>query len=142
MYIPFQIPILLVERINLCKPCTMHNFFAFMHIVLERAICRCCMKYVFLKRLFTIFIFSPNDSPTKTMKNAFLFHLRSSHSQGIQFFVIFPFLSTLLRFKRANESRIIYDFLNWLAWISRYNFWNNWKTALYYIIKLGQVIYH
>ena len=37
-----------------------------------------------------MFIFSPNDSPLKTTKNVFLFHLKSSfHSQNIQFFVIF-----------------------------------------------------
>ena len=41
-----------------------------------------------------IFIFSPNDSPSKTMKNAFLFHLKSSfRSRDVQFFIIlsFPF---------------------------------------------------
>ena len=39
---------------------------------------------------YEIFIFSPNDSPSKTMKNVFLFHLKSSfQSQNIHFFVIF-----------------------------------------------------
>ena len=45
MYILFRIAIMFVERINLWKP---HNFLAFMHVVSERAICRCCMKYLFL----------------------------------------------------------------------------------------------
>ena len=36
------------------------------------------------------FIFLPNDNPSKTLKNAFLFHLKSSFcSQDIQFFVTF-----------------------------------------------------
>ena len=42
-----------------------------------------------------IFIFSPNDSPSKTMKNAFLFHLKSSfRSRDVHFFIFlsFPFL--------------------------------------------------
>ena len=47
-----------------------------------------------LKLVFTIFyqifIFSPNDSPSKTVENVFLFHLKSSFcSQDIQLFVIF-----------------------------------------------------
>ena len=38
---------------------------------------------------YQIFIFSPNDSPLKTMKNV-LFHLKSYvRSQDIQIFVIF-----------------------------------------------------
>ena len=38
--------------------------------------------------------FSPNHSPSKTMKNVFLFHLKSSfHSRDIQFFL---FLSSSL----------------------------------------------
>ena len=44
---------------------------------------------------YQIFIFSPNDSPLKTMKNVFFFHLKSSFcSQDIEIFVIFylPFL--------------------------------------------------
>ena len=36
---------------------------------------------------YQIFIFSPNDSPSKTMKNVFLFHLKSSfRSRDIQIF--------------------------------------------------------
>ena len=39
---------------------------------------------------YQIFIFSPNDTPSKTVKNV-LFHLKSSFcSQDIQIFVIFP----------------------------------------------------
>ena len=37
-----------------------------------------------------IFIFSQNDSPSKTVKKCFLFHLKSSfRSRDIQIFVIF-----------------------------------------------------
>ena len=61
-------------------------------------------------------IFSSNDSPSKTMKHVFLFHLGSSfRSLDIQIFVFFPFLSTLFRLKRANGSGIMYDVMNWLA---------------------------
>ena len=40
---------------------------------------------------YQIFIFSPNDSPSKTVKNVFyLFHLKSSfRSRDIELFVIF-----------------------------------------------------
>ena len=39
---------------------------------------------------YQIFIFSPNDSPSKTMKSVFLFHLKSSfRPRDIQIFVIF-----------------------------------------------------
>ena len=50
------------------------------------------------------------------MKNVFLFHQRkSSRSQDIHFFVIFPFLSKLSKFKMTNGSGIIYDVMNWPA---------------------------
>ena len=40
---------------------------------------------------YEIFIFSPNDIPSKTVEKYFLFHLKSTfHSQDIQMFVIFP----------------------------------------------------
>ena len=40
---------------------------------------------------YEFFIFLPNDSPSKTVKNVFLFHLKSSFcSWDIQIFVIFP----------------------------------------------------
>ena len=65
---------------------------------------------------YEIFIFSPNDIPSKTVEKYFLFHLKSTlHSQDIHMFVIFRFLSTLSRFKRTNASGIIYDVMNWLA---------------------------
>ena len=64
---------------------------------------------------YEIVIFSTNDSPLKTMKNVFLFHLNSSFcSQDIQIFVIFLFLSPLSRFKWTNGSGIIYV-MNWLV---------------------------
>ena len=60
------------------------------------------------------FIFSPNDSPSKTVK-CFLFHLKISFRfRDIQIFVFFPFLSTLSRFKRTNGSGIINDVMHWL----------------------------
>ena len=65
---------------------------------------------------YQMFIFSPNDSPLKTMKNVFYFI-----EKALFFFEIFkllwffPFLSTLSRFKRANGGRMIYDVLKWFA---------------------------
>ena len=54
-----------------------------------------------------------NDNDDIGSKNAFLFHLKSSfRSRDIPFFVIFPLLSTLFRFKRTNGSEIIYDVMN------------------------------
>ena len=45
---------------------------------------------------YQIFIFSPNGNPSKIMKNVFISSKKSSIcSQDVQFFVIFPFLSTL-----------------------------------------------
>ena len=93
---------------------------------------------------YQIFICSPNDSPSKTEK-CFLFHLKklfsfSRYSIFCNFFTCFPHFS---RYKRANGCGIINDVMNWLAYIiSRHNFWNNSATALYYIIKLGQIIYN
>ena len=44
-----------------------------------------------------LLIFSPNDSPSKTIKKCFLFHLKSSFcSQDIQFFVFLSFPIFLL----------------------------------------------
>ena len=63
---------------------------------------------------YQIFIFSPNDNSleTETMKNVFLFHLKSSFcTQDIQIFVIFS-LSTISGFKRINGSGIIFDVMN------------------------------
>ena len=76
------------------------------------------------------------------MKNVFYFIQSTFHSQDIQIFVIFLFLSTLSRLQRTNESGIIYDVMNWLAQICSCNFWNNSKTALYYTVKLSQIIYN
>ena len=62
---------------------------------------------------YQIFIFSPNDSPLKTTKNVFLFHLKSSfHSRDIQFFVIFSLPLHTSQIKRTNGSGIIYDAMN------------------------------
>ena len=56
-------------------------------------------------------------------------------------FCIFPFLSTLSRFKRRNGSEIIYDVMNWLNKFADVAFGITQKAALHYIIKLGQIIY-
>ena len=52
------------------------------------------LVFLFLKLVFAIFyqifIFSPNHSPSKSMKNVFLYHLKGSfRSQDIQIFVVF-----------------------------------------------------
>ena len=65
------------------------------------------MKY----DLKLFFIFSSNDSPSKTMKNAFYFIEKSLFVLEI---FRFPHLSALSRFKKTNESRIISDVMNWL----------------------------
>ena len=67
----------------------------------------------------TIFYFSPNDSPSKIMKNAFLFHLKSSfRSRDIQ---SFAHSSSLLFFAVSHpfrgwfkENRKAYDVINCL----------------------------
>ena len=56
---------------------------------------------------YHFFIFLPNDSSSKTMKNVFFYLKSASRSQYIQIFVIFTFHSTLSRFKRTNASGII-----------------------------------
>ena len=60
---------------------------------------------------FQISIFSPNDSPSKTVKMFFISSKKlfpfSRHSN----FYNFP-LSTLSRFKRTNGSVLIYDVMN------------------------------
>ena len=53
-----------------------------------------CGSVTFLKPVsaifYQIFISSPNDSPLKTVKSIFLFHLKSSfRSQDIQIYAIF-----------------------------------------------------
>ena len=101
--------------------------------------------HVMLKLLsaifYQIFIFSPNDSLSKTMKNVFYFIKKTLFVLEIfNFFEIFPFLSKLSSFKRTNGSGIIYDVMHWPAKICRCSFWNNSKTALCNIIRLGQII--
>ena len=77
----------------------------------------------------------------KNYEQRFLFNRKSSfRSWDVQVFVFFS-LSTFTRFKRTNESGTIYYVLNWPAWISRCNVWNNSKSTLYYIIKLDHVIH-
>ena len=55
---------------------------------------------------YQFFIFSPNDSPSKTEK-CFLFHLKSSfHSRDIQTFVFSPLLFHLFQIQK-DKQRII-----------------------------------
>ena len=62
---------------------------------------------------YQVFIFSPNDSPLKTMKNVFYFISKALFVLEIfRFLHFFPFLSTLSRFKRTNGRGIIYDVMN------------------------------
>ena len=52
--------------------------------------------------------FTEKKKHFKNYQKCFLFHLKSSfRSQGIQFFVIFLFLSTVSRFKESDETGII-----------------------------------
>ena len=64
-------------------------------------------------------------------EKCFLFHLKSSFRSQDIFFVFFPSLSILSRFKRTNGIGITYV-MNWLAWIRRCNFCNNSKTGTQY----------
>ena len=63
---------------------------------------------------YQFFIFSPNDSPSDSMKNV-LFQLKSSfRSRDFKFLWFFPSFP-LSRFKRMKECGIIYDVINCLA---------------------------
>ena len=65
---------------------------------------------------YEIFIFSPNDSPSKTIEIVFYFIEKALFVLEIfKFLQFFPFLSKLSRFKRTNGSGIIYDIMNWSA---------------------------
>ena len=63
-----------------------------------------------------LLIFSPNDSPSNTMKKVFYFFQKALFVQEIfKLLLFFSFFSTLSRLKRTNESGIIYNFMNWFA---------------------------
>ena len=58
-------------------------------------------------------------------------------------FFFFPFFFyTLSRVKGPDKKVIIHDIMNWLTWISQCNVWNNSRTTLCYILKIGQGIDH
>ena len=82
---------------------------------------RFLLKLVFAI-FYEIFIFSANDSPSKTEKY-FLFHPKSSfHSQDIQIFVSFPlsFYTFQIQKDKWKWNNLCYE----LACINcRYNFW-------------------
>ena len=78
------------------------------------------LTYVNLKFVSTIFyqffIFSPNDSPLKTMKNVCYFIWKAlSVLKRFDFLWFFTFLSTLFKCKWTNWSGVIYDVMNWHA---------------------------
>ena len=84
-----------------------------------------------------LFFFRKKAALQKLLKMLFISSKTYFRSWYIQLFAIFPFLSTLSRFKIANESGTIYDAMNY-----RCNFLNNSKIALYCTFKLGQVIHY
>ena len=71
----------------------------------------------------------------KLWKMFFISSKSSFHCWDIQIFIIFTLPSTFQIQKDRSK-------WNWLVWICRCNFWNNSRTPLYYIIKLGQIIYN
>ena len=73
-----------------------------------------CVQY-----LLSNFYFQPNDSPSKTMKKCFLFHLKSSfHFQDIQVFIFWssllflPINHCIRRCLKINHK--VYDVINCL----------------------------
>ena len=85
---------------------------------------KCCTLWTILKAcvcyFWSNFYFQPNDSPSKTMKKCFLFHLKSSFSSRyIQFFVFSPFLlfSTVSHCLRVWSRKYlkVYDIINCLS---------------------------
>ena len=67
-----------------------------MIILVLQPVCIILLKMSLLKAFVRYFLtnlyFSPNDSPSKTMKAVFLFHLKSSFcSQDIQLFIFLSF---------------------------------------------------
>ena len=102
-----------------------HSMLLWFYLIFKRPlilfITKACIQY-----FSSNFYFSPNDSPTKTMKN-FLFHLQSSfRSQDIQVFV---FLSSPLSFSR-DWSKInlkVYKIINCLS--------KKLNTFFFYILR-------
>ena len=94
---------------------------------------------------YQIFIFSPNDSLSKTIKNVFLFNLKSSfRSQDVQIFVFFS-----LPFHIFQTQKDKWDWNN-LSWICLHKladviFGITWKplyiTPLYYTWSTGKQIF-
>ena len=81
--------------------------------------------------------------PSKTIKKCFSFHLKSSfRPQGIKIFVIFLLPFHTFQILKDKWNWIVYDVMNWLAQICSCNYWNNPETALYYTIKLSQIMYN
>ena len=78
------------------------------------------LTYVNLKFVSTsfyhFFMFSPNDSSSKTTKNVFYFIWKALFVFKIfNFFWFFSFLSTPSRFKRINGGGMTYHVMNWHA---------------------------
>ena len=87
-------------------------FVIFIYIKFKKQLLKACYRCFF----FQIFIFSPSERSSKILKNVFYFMEKSLFVLEIfRYLYVFSFLSTILRFKRTNGSRIIYDARNWLA---------------------------
>ena len=71
----------------------------------------CCILNPVSASFCQIFIFSPNGSTSKAIKNIFYFIEKALFILKLLIFS----LSTLSRFKRTNRSGIVYDAMNWLA---------------------------
>ena len=99
-------------------------------LALFHVIRKACVRY---------FLFFHQMIVLQKLKNAsFSFIWKAIYILEIfKFLYFFPFIFTLSRFKRSNESGIIYDAMNCLLQSSRCNFWNNAKAILYCTIKLG-----
>ena len=105
-----QKPIL--EESSFCK----RNVYALLRFLFTKITAIICLQILKLVPaiFYKIFIFSPNVSPLKTIKNVKA--LKSSfRSEVIQILVISSFLFTFFRFKRTNKSGIIFDVMNWFA---------------------------
>ena len=65
---------------------------------------------------YQILIFSPNNSPSKTMKKVFNFIEKALFVlERFQVLHFFLFLSTFSRFKKTNGQGIVNNFMSWLA---------------------------
>ena len=110
------------------------------HLSVKLGLQHCIFCVNILKFVLIIFIFYQMTALQTLWKMLFtsskkLFSF-SKYSKKI------PLLLQVFQIQKGNLKWNNLYIMNWLAWISICNFWNNSKTALYHIIKLGQVIHH